>query len=1718
MKTRFFLLASITLLASLIITGVVLAEGEVSPETPAESPAAMEEAITAEVAPPLVEGESASEEPAIAAEQPTEAGIPAEPAAAALEVQPEDLAIQASPVEEALPVVEAPVVFEAAPEVLVPDQPFEESALASIEPEIVLVDPAGEPLDMASQASAEAIASADPYFTIGLVTYRFSEVPGYCASTPDPVHCFDPSTTHPLTGSAIQFAIDYISNTLHTPPTNGLIYVEKALYSGNVTIDASAHLELATLKGLIGLADTTSSEYPTISGNVSISHLTTGFTLSGFTINGSVDFDGNVGTLTLTDLDVSQPAGGGIRITAQTGNVVMTNVRSSHSTVTGAIITNTNGGNVTITNSAFDDNSGDGLRIQTNGVVTINGISASQNINNGINASDFSSLSLKNAVMNGGSISQRGLYISSSKAAPVVVQNVTANKNVGNGISITTAGSVSLTAVDACYNQTGISINNTSGVGAVTLNTITASDNNNMNGITISSKGAITLTSVRADNNSGYGASLDNSAGTGSVTVTSLAASGVAGANSFSGNIGSVGLWINSSGAVTVTNTNASHNGQEGLLITNTTGTISINKNLTNWVNDFSGNSREGIKITTQGIVNISSSKASYNQWTGIDVTGKGAITLTDVAAFNNGLAAGGAEYSGLKLTNIDGTGGVTIKSSVAANYFDFSDNYTYGIAIYSKGAVSVSNVTVNNTLNRFGLLIENQNSGTSSAVIITNGQFDLNNWSGIDVTSKGIITLTNVSATNSKNNYAGVNLDNLSGTSSGITIKSSSSFSYEYSKNTGKGIEIYSNGAVAISNVIAEGNGSDGINIQNNTAGSNLSVAVNNSIFNGNGQNGLSVVSRGAITLTNVGAHDNIVGAGAILNNWAGGNASVTIRSTSATAFYDFSGNGLDGIYIFSYGAVSLGNITANDNDNYGLNIDRNVGTGAISLTRGTFDRNDFGGIRIYTTPFGVTLTDVTGSYNGIGLVFSGAYIEDGGTVVVRSSTSAGMYAFSHNTDHGLDIVSTGSISVSNVIAEGNGNTNINLQNQTASSASPKPVSVAFSVANSSTNGYGFSITTRGNVTLNTLTAIENLNGYGLYVIARSDSLTPATVTMTGARNEFSSGGSDGVYIETEGNITLANIIADNNSGKGIYLNSSSDLLATGNVTISASTNFWNSSSGNDSHGLEIRTRGIVTLSRVYSNENWDYGIFIQNNYSDPLIKNVTLTSVDSNRNRGKYGLYIISAGSVTLNSTRADSNEQNGLEIHTKGLVTFNGVSASYNSIHDADIPAASATIAERLTSDSEGDIWHFVGATSAYTFTLTSPDFDAYLKLFHLVAGFWDLIASNDNSAGGSNALISIPGGLVNGDEYYILATTANGWGIAGDYILSFNGPGTTYLLNQYIGARIDNQLGSGNVTITSPAAFWSSFNENNAIGLLIATSKALSITNADVRDNASDGLYVSEFSNPTSVTIRNTLTTRLMSFSGNGGSGIKVPGAFGAITISGLINASNNGSAGAYLFNAGATTPMAVNITSLTTDGNQGEGIYLDSKGAVTLTSITANGNQSTSYAVYIRNNASGLLSSVTINGINIISSNNGDGLNISTNGTLSITGVRAENNSKYGLVLASNTDGKIVTLSNIIAQYNGNSGVLLDAKGTTTLTNVRSCANGTTGISADGIKINMTGAYHIYINNSSAIGNTGYGIDINKVKSFLHLVGTYYFGNNSDNVGSEKDLFFLPPPP
>jgi hypothetical protein len=192
MKKKLFWLSSLAVVFALLITSTGFAEGE-EPQAPA------------------AEVPNAPAEPA---------AQPAVPAAAAVEAAPAAAEAALAPVLTEAPaaITETPPAAEAAPLV-------EQSAPApAVEAQVVAVDSAGKVLDMASQASAEVLASSDPYFKVGTVIYRFSKVVNYCSNNyPGDTHCFDPGTSYPVT-NPIQDTINYIQNYGTIPP-DGKIYV-----------------------------------------------------------------------------------------------------------------------------------------------------------------------------------------------------------------------------------------------------------------------------------------------------------------------------------------------------------------------------------------------------------------------------------------------------------------------------------------------------------------------------------------------------------------------------------------------------------------------------------------------------------------------------------------------------------------------------------------------------------------------------------------------------------------------------------------------------------------------------------------------------------------------------------------------------------------------------------------------------------------------------------------------------------------------------------------------------------------------------------------------------------------------------------------------------------------------------------------------------------------------------------------------------------------------------------------------------------------------------------------------------------------------------------------------------------------------------------------------------------------------------------------------------
>ncbi len=155
-------------------------------------------ALAQDPIPPIVDEAVAVDEPVSPPETALEPavvqapeGVPAEPAVGSTAEPIEDPAVEAVEVL-AVGAAEESTVEPRAVEPEVVAQTVETLA----ENELTLVDGNGETIPLASGEAAEAIASADPYFTSGLITYGWTNTgtcavvvtAGYCTTTDNPIH------------------------------------------------------------------------------------------------------------------------------------------------------------------------------------------------------------------------------------------------------------------------------------------------------------------------------------------------------------------------------------------------------------------------------------------------------------------------------------------------------------------------------------------------------------------------------------------------------------------------------------------------------------------------------------------------------------------------------------------------------------------------------------------------------------------------------------------------------------------------------------------------------------------------------------------------------------------------------------------------------------------------------------------------------------------------------------------------------------------------------------------------------------------------------------------------------------------------------------------------------------------------------------------------------------------------------------------------------------------------------------------------------------------------------------------------------------------------------------------------------------------------------------------------------------------------------------------
>lgn len=255
-------------------------------------------------------------------------------------------------------------------------------------------------------------------------------------------------------------------------------------------------------------------------------------------------------------------------------------------------------------------------------------------------------------------------------------------------------------------------------------------------------------------------------------------------------------------------------------------------------------------------------------------------------------------------------------------------------------------------TMSNYALTIQGGWSGTSGSGSIDhdtpsefNGDYlNIVNWNanitlndilingvagtGLRVDTTGNIVVSEVEITN--NNGAGADLDNTSGNGD-VQVRYSS-----FSQNAFDGLTVYSSGAVSLSNIAANGNGTSGFfgsgaYIDNTFAASDQPVYVGGgNVFNSNLDTGLVIYTRGEVNMNNTTASDSTTGSGVYIDNtFAFLDTPVNLAGENV-----FSNNSINGLEVHSDGTVTIENVIAEGNGNRGIYIDT-AGDAAVYCSR---------------------------------------------------------------------------------------------------------------------------------------------------------------------------------------------------------------------------------------------------------------------------------------------------------------------------------------------------------------------------------------------------------------------------------------------------------------------------------------------------------------------------------------------------------------------------------------------------------------------------------------------------------------------------------------------------------------------------------------------------------------------------------------------------------------
>jgi hypothetical protein len=601
----------------------------------------------------------------------------------------------------------------------------------------------------------------------------------------------------------------------------------------------------------------------------------------------------------------------------------------------------------------------------------------------------------------------------------------------------------------------------------------------------------------------------------------------------------------------------------------------------------------DGTGLKNYGGITINSSSFNGNgtgvNSYGLDVTSGGAVLLNGVSATGNG--GNGASIVSYALYPI------VIKNSVFSHNIDFAASPDYGeglIVIHNKGGpITLENVILdtNNadgaymatTLNgsitlkqvragnngKHGVYISGSkgvNSSGAKAVTVLNSSFYNNANDNLAIFSSGAVRITNLVSTSSQGGN-GLSIANTYALPQPVTILGA-----VLSDNHAYGAEIYTKGAFLAAGIKANGNSEAGMNIQqpvDATGSIVISGSLGLNLFNYNqALYGIMVISFKNVNLASIQAVGNVSDGVVIVGNGLASNVTLVNVEASGSTGVD-----KNGVYVYTSGVVLLDRVTANGNTEDGISIDNHDATYARAVT-------------------------------------------------VRNSTA------NNNGDYGIEVISVGAISLSNVNASGNVGIGAKLNNSQITLPTQVPQGITVIKATFDNNRYGLTATSDRKITLtsvnasgnsfigiqvdNSITDVAsqvvingfsqvNRNGFGITDAMGIFINTTGSVAISGVNASWNKGIDPasnfglGIYINqrTPAAVTISNTQVDNNSSYGIWIGPET-ALPSGPVTLSGVRAFANGFA-NDAPGVYIISNAKVTVTGGYYMGNAGAGIYLK-------------------------------------------------------------------------------------------------------------------------------------------------------------------------------------------------------------------------------------------------------------------------------------------------------------------------------------------------------------------------------------------------------------------------------------------------------------------------------------------------------------------------------------------